>query len=123
LRKKLAHFPEHDFGAELNQAKTLDDLNLTFIPKFTPYPDAESYFSSYTLTGDRLKALSIPAHLIATLDDPIIPAADLDKINCPEKLSIEVQQYGGHCGFIQSFAAHSWIESKLVQLFEGHLAK
>lgn len=123
LRKKLKHFPEHDFGAELRQAKTLDDLNMTFIPKFTPYADAQSYFSSYSLTGDRLKALSIPAHLIASSDDPIIPAADLEKINCPEQLSIEVQQYGGHCGFIQNLAAHSWIETKLVQLFEAHLAK
>ena len=61
LRKKLKHFPEHDFGAELSQAKTLDDLNITFIAKFTPYADAQSYFSAYTLTGDRLKALSIPA--------------------------------------------------------------
>ncbi len=123
LRKKLKHFPEHDFGTELNQARTLDDLNLTFIPKFTPFADAQSYFSSYALTGDRLKALSIPAHLIATLDDPIIPAADIEKINCPEHLSIEIQAYGGHCGFIQSFAAHSWIETKLVQLFDAHLAK
>jgi predicted alpha/beta-fold hydrolase len=47
----------------------------------------------------------------------------LEKINCPEQLSIEVQQYGGHCGFIQNLAAHSWIETKLVQLFEAHLAK
>lgn len=123
LRKKLKHFPEHDFGAELSQAKTLDDLNATFIPRFTPYADVRSYFESYTLIGDRLKALSIPAHLIASLDDPIIPAADLTKINCPEHLSVEVHQYGGHCGFIQSAAAHSWVETRLVELFEGHLAK
>jgi len=123
LRKKLKHFPELDFGPELENAKTLDDLNITFIPKFTPYPDAQSYFASYTLTGDRLKALSVPAHLIASLDDPIIPAVDLEKINCPEHLSIEVQRYGGHCGFIQNLAAHSWIEPKLVQIFDGHLAK
>ena len=123
LRKKLKFFPEHDFAAELSMAKTLDDLNKTFIPKFTPYEDAQSYFESYPLIGDRLKNLSIPAHLIATSDDPIIPAADLTKINCPEHLSIEVQKYGGHCGFIQSAAGHSWIETRLVQLFEQHLTE
>jgi predicted alpha/beta-fold hydrolase len=121
LRKKLVHFPEHNFGAELDQAKTLDDMNVTFINRFTPFPDAKSYFSAYALTGDRLKALTIPAHLIASIDDPIIPIADIEKINRPASLKIDIQRYGGHCGFITNLAANSWIEPRLVEILDEYL--
>ena len=122
LRKKLFHFPEHNFGTELDQAKTLDDMNAVFLPKFTPFSDAKSYFAAYALSGDRLKALTIPAHLITAVDDPIIPIADIEKINRPASLKIEIQPYGGHCGFIKNLAAHSWVEPRLVEILDGYLA-
>ena len=122
LRKKLVHFPEYDFGPELEGAKTFAELNAFFVPRHTEFKDADSYFRSYALTGNRLSSLSIPAHLIAASDDPIIPVSDLDKINCPEKLNLEVYDYGGHCGFILNMQAHSYMEPRLVELFDGYLA-
>ena len=116
LRKKILHFPDYDFSAALEAAKTLDDINQKFIPQFTPYKDIVSYFNAYALTGDRLQKLTIPAHLIATSNDPIIPHSDLDSINCPDKLSIELHQQGGHCGFIKNLNGQSWLESHLVEL-------
>lgn len=116
LRKKILHFPDYDFGTALEAAKTLDDINQQFIPRFTPYRDPISYFNAYALTGDRLQNLTIPAHLIATSDDPIIPHSDLSSINCPDKLSIELHRQGGHCGFIKNFNGESWMESHLVEL-------
>ena len=121
LRKKIAHFPEHGFEHVLNSARTIDDMNSFFIDKHTPFDDAKSYFEAYSLTGNRLAELEIPAYLIASEDDPIIPAEDLKQINCPEKLTIELQKYGGHCGFIKNMSAHSWIENRLVDLFRGYL--
>jgi predicted alpha/beta-fold hydrolase len=121
LRKKITHFPEHGFKHILNNARTIDDMNSFFIKNHTPFDSANSYFEAYSLIGDRLSELNLPAYLIASEDDPIIPAEDLKQINCPEKLSIELQQYGGHCGFIKNLSAHSWIENRLVDLFRGHL--
>ena len=121
LRKKLSHFPEHAFGDVLNNARTLDDMNDFFINEHTPFDDANSYFEAYALTGDRLAQLEIPAYLIASEDDPIIPADDLQRINCPEQLTIELQQYGGHCGFIKNLSAHSWAENRLADLFRDYL--
>lgn len=116
LRKKITHFPSYNFGTDLENAKTLDDLNQQFIPRFTPYSDPVSYFNAYALTGDRLQNLSIPAHLIATNNDPIIPHADIAAINCPDNLRIELQPQGGHCGFIKNLRGESWMESYLVEL-------
>ena len=83
LRKKIAHFPEHGFEHVLNSARTIEDMNSFFIDKHTPFDDAKSYFEAYSLTGNRLAELEIPAYLIASEDDPIIPAEDLKQINCP----------------------------------------
>ena len=121
LRKKISYFPEHGFEHVLNSARTIDDMNSFFISNHTPFDNANSYFESYALTGDRLAELDIPAYLIASEDDPIIPAEDLKLINCPEKLSIELQQYGGHCGFIKNLSAHSWVENRLVDIFRDYL--
>jgi predicted alpha/beta-fold hydrolase len=120
LRKKIAHFPSYNFGADLEAAKTIDDINQKFIPQFTPYEDTISYFNAYALTGDRLQSLSIPAHLIAAIDDPIIPHSDLKYINCPDKLSIELQKQGGHCGFIKNLRGESWMESYLLELLSEY---
>lgn len=116
LRKKIEHFPEYDFRSELEDAKSINEMNKQFIPRFTPYNDPDSYFNAYALTKDRLKNLNIPATLIATEDDPIIPWQDLLKINCPEKLTIELHQKGGHCGFIKNIKGESWMESYLINL-------
>lgn len=121
LRKKITHFPEHGFEHILNSARTIEDMNSFFIDRHTPFKDAKSYFEAYSLIGDRLQALAIPAYLIASEDDPIIPVEDLQQINCPEKLTIELQEYGGHCGFIKNLSAHSWVENRLVDLFRGYL--
>ena len=121
LRKKLVHYPEYEFGNDLNSARSIDDMNRLFITKYTPFDDIESYFQSYALTGDRLAELGIPTHLIASADDPIIPVKDIQRINCPEHLNIEVHPYGGHCGFITNLSAHSWIEPRIVELFNSYL--
>lgn len=121
LKKKLQHFPEYDFGEALNSARSLNDMNKLFITKYTPFDDIDSYFASYALTGDRLASLATPTHLIASMDDPIIPVTDIERINCPEQLKIEIHPFGGHCGFILNFAAHSWIEPRLVEIFDSYL--
>ena len=121
IQKKQKHFPDSDFGAELKKVKTLDDVNNTFIPKYTPFDDAQSYFASYALTGDRLKELAVPAYLIASKDDPILPIEDIAKIIKPKNLIIEIQENGGHCGFIQDLSAHSWVEPRLVEIFDSYL--
>ena len=120
LRKKLDSFPQLDYQADLDSAKSLDDLNRLFIPQHTIYNKVSDYFAAYALTGDRLSTLAMPTYLITADDDPIVPAEDLDRIDPIENLHIERYRYGGHCGFLQNFAAHSWVESRMLQLFSQH---
>ena len=123
LQHKLLHFPELDYGSELATAKSLDDLNRIFIPPPTTYSDVDDYFAAYALVGDRLSAMAMPAYLIAAEDDPIIPVDDLRRIDPVENLQVETYRHGGHCGFIENLAAHSWVEERILQIVQARLAK
>lgn len=120
LQRKLECFPELDYAEDLARAKSLDDLNRLLIPRHTIYERVEDYFAAYALVGARLSALASPAYLIATQDDPIIPVADLARIDPIEQLHIETCRYGGHCGFIQNLAAHSWAEDRILQILQQY---
>ncbi|MDH3633437.1 MAG: alpha/beta fold hydrolase [Gammaproteobacteria bacterium] len=123
LQYKLQHFPDLDYGAELVTAKSLDDLNRIFIPRHTVYSNVDDYFAAYALVGDRLSAMAMPAYLIAAEDDPIIPVDDLKRIDPVENLQVETYRHGGHCGFIENLAAHSWVEGRIIQIIQAQLSK
>lgn len=118
LQRKLECFPQLDFAAELAAAKSLEDLNRSFIPRYTIYAELNDYYAAYALVGDRLSALAMPAYLIAAEDDPIIPIDDVKRIDPIENLHIEKLRHGGHCGFIENLAARSWVETRILQILE-----
>ena len=120
LRRKLDCFPELDYAHDLARARTLDDLNRLLIPRHTIYDRVEDYFAAYALVGERLSTLVSPAYLIAAQDDPIIPVDDLARIEPIELLQIETCRFGGHCGFLQNLAAHSWAEDRILQILQQH---
>ena len=120
LRRKLDCFPELDYAHDLARARTLDDLNRLLIPRHTIYDRVEDYFAAYALVGERLSTLVSPAYLIAAQDDPIIPVDDLARIEPSELLHIETCRFGGHCGFLQNLAAHSWAEDRILQILQQH---
>ncbi|MCW5808731.1 MAG: hypothetical protein KIT31_40650, partial [Deltaproteobacteria bacterium] len=63
-----------------------------------------------------------PATIVAALDDPIIPAGDLDRLPREPRLRIVVTEQGGHCGFIESLGAGSWAERFIHAEFERQLS-
>ncbi len=113
LRRKLACFPELGYGELLAGARSLDDLNRIFVPRHTPYRRVEDYFAAYGLYGDRLKSLPVPARIIAAADDPIIPVGDFGRIEPVAALEVDIQPYGGHCGFIETPTGRSWLEREI----------
>jgi uncharacterized protein len=52
------------------------------------------------------------------MDDPVIPAKDIQKLATPDCLKIEATQYGGHCGFLENFRLLSWAERKMAEIFQ-----
>ncbi|MEP3857817.1 alpha/beta fold hydrolase [uncultured Porticoccus sp.] len=120
LEKKLYFFPDLLNHKPLPRFSSLTALNDFFVPAFTPFSDASQYFSAYALSGDRLSNLSVPAYLITSEDDPIVPVADLEKIHRPDALTFVVTALGGHCGFIENYRLDCWIDRCLAEIFNYH---
>lgn len=119
LRTKLRHFPALGYGDDLLRLRTLGAMNEYFVPRFTEFTDTRTYLDGYALTGDILSGLRIPSHLIASRDDPVILIGDLARIQPSSLLRIEVTEHGGHCGFIESWRLHSWIDRRIVELLSS----
>jgi predicted alpha/beta-fold hydrolase len=48
------------------------------------------------------------------LDDPIIPARQLNDLFSTSWLTIDLQQWGGHCAFIKNWKLESWVSERVV---------
>ena len=76
---KPACFPElYDFG-DLRRFPTLTATTEFFATRYASFPDLDAYLNGYAITGDALARLTVPAHLIAAADDPVIPIDDLQR--------------------------------------------
>jgi len=110
LRKKLVHFPELGYGRDLLKLRTLRAMNDYFVPRYTHFPDTLAYLRGYSIVDDVLEDLAVPCHLISSRDDPVIHSKDLPRLAQNPHLRIELTEYGGHCGFIENYRLHSWID-------------
>jgi hypothetical protein len=117
LAEKLRHHPQLGYQDSLLRMRTLREMNAYFVPRHTDFPDPETYFSAYALTGDTLAGLSVPSHLITSRDDPIIPVEDLQHLARPAALQVEVTDWGGHCGYLMNWRLDSWVDRRIVELF------
>lgn len=117
LKIKLEHFPELGYGDSLLEMQTLADMNAYFVPNYTGFDDPRSYYEAYALTGNTLADLQVPAQLILSQDDPIIPCDDLARVARTPALTIETPRWGGHCGFLENWRLDSWIDRRLLDLF------
>lgn len=114
LAAKAAAFPElYDFG-DLRRFRTLTETTEFFVQHYTGFADLDSYLEGYTLTGNVLAALAVPAWLLAANDDPVIPSKDLERLARSEALEITLTPWGGHCGFLENFKLESWLDRRVL---------
>jgi hypothetical protein len=87
------------------------------------FPSLPDYLRGYALVGQALEPLQAlrdaRVRIIAADDDPIIPAADLERIARPSVLAITRTRYGGHCGFYEGTAGSTWVERQVLASFDS----
>jgi hypothetical protein len=115
LFKKQAAWPGHYDFTELSNQESLRRLTVLMLERFTDFASLEEYLNGYTITGTQLAALKVPATLITSLDDPIIPIASLQQVARPPALEVVVTRRGGHCGFLEDLVSPSWAERRIVR--------
>ncbi|MEO8159912.1 MAG: alpha/beta fold hydrolase, partial [Arenimonas sp.] len=117
LRKKKQLFPNVELD-DATLAKDMRGLTHWLVQKYTDMAGIDEYFDGYAVAGGRLGALQVPVSVLAAADDPIIPVITLKELQLPAHSTLEIAEYGGHCGFIEgadlrSFAER-WVGEKLV---------
>ena len=118
LRRKQALFP--DLLALDDRTMGLDLRPLTgwLVERHTDFGHVDRYFDGYSIAGGRLAGLEVPADILTSADDPVIPVAGFDALRLPPGVRVELAAHGGHCGFLLDARmrgyAEDWLAGKLA---------
>ncbi len=116
-RRKEAAYPElYDFSSVMRLSSMLS-LTDYFIREQTDFDNAADYYAAYNLTGDGLQG--VHAHILASADDPIIPAAMYRQL--PDTISVDLIDQGGHGAFLKNWRFDSWGDDYALAFFQHHL--
>ncbi|MBN2254379.1 MAG: alpha/beta fold hydrolase [Deltaproteobacteria bacterium] len=118
LRKKQEAFPEVYSFQDIFAMKTVMEITDHIIPLYSPYDNHEEYFSTYTLRGNAFSNLNIPVTVITAEDDPVIPVVDFHELRGHDCLTVSIQRYGGHCGFLDPFPSGCWYERRILSIIK-----
>jgi len=118
LARKRALFPRvHDFD-DRTLHLGMRELTEWLVVRHTDFETIDDYFDGYSVAGDRLAALRVPAHILMAEDDPVIPFEHFRTLPLPASASLEVSRNGGHCGFLRGAGlegyAEDWVAARLA---------
>ena len=119
LRLKQEAFPQQTYF-ELDELKqNMRDLTASLVVRHTDFGSLEAYLDGYSVAGDRLMGLHIPATILTSRDDPVIPVAAFDELRLPANIELDIATYGGHCGFIRDFSMTSFTDDYIAARFDA----
>ena len=118
LQRKRVLFPRvHDFD-DGTLRLGMRDLTRWLVERHTDFGTLENYFDGYSIAGDRLSQLAMPAHILTAVDDPVIPVDGFHALALPPGAHLEIAPQGGHCGFLLGAGldgyAEAWIADRLL---------
>ncbi|HEU4663515.1 MAG TPA: alpha/beta fold hydrolase [Dokdonella sp.] len=122
LRRKRALFPEVDWFSADDLASDLRGLTRALVLRHTDFGSLEAYLDGYSIAGDRLRALAVPATILTAADDPVIPVADFRALQLPPQVELDIAEHGGHCGFLLDASLRSFTSDYIARRMQRHLA-
>jgi len=119
--KKQALYPElHDFTDALSR-DTIMEMSQDILPKYSGYPDLETYFTAYRIWPKDLTDCDVPVSIIMANDDPVVPASHLDELSVSDACNVIRLDHGGHNGFFQSLLGPTWYDDYIKDQISGDL--
>jgi predicted alpha/beta-fold hydrolase len=118
LQRKRALFPlQHDFD-DRTLKLSMRQLTEWLVQRHTDFGSLDAYFDGYSIAGDRLAGLRVPADVLMAADDPVIPVAEFSALHLPATAYLEMAERGGHCGFLLNARmdgfAETWVADRLA---------
>ncbi|MGV8932709.1 MAG: YheT family hydrolase [Luteimonas sp.] len=117
LQRKRMLFPERHHFDDATLKLHMRELTEWLVQRHTDFGSLDEYFDGYSIAGDRMAALAIPADILMAQDDPVIPIADFHALTLPAHATVEIARWGGHCGFLENARldgfAERWVAAHL----------
>lgn len=114
LRRKQQAWPDRYDFSEILRLETLTEMTEQLVCRYGGFPTLQAYLQGYAITGTALAGLAARTRIIASDDDPIIPAEDLTRLARAASLTITRTRYGGHCGYY-SAGEESWLAREIIE--------
>jgi predicted alpha/beta-fold hydrolase len=115
LQRKRVLWPGTKVDEEFFRYGDLRRMTAAMVAQHTQFADIAAYLDGYAVTGRRLATLRVPATILSALDDPIIPAQDLQRLAQSPHLKVVAVPGGGHMGFMVSPWRESWVNSFVLR--------
>jgi predicted alpha/beta-fold hydrolase len=100
LQRKRELFPELHNYDDRTLRQGMRELTRWLVERHTEFGTIDAYFDGYNIAGERLAALQVPASILTSEDDPVIPVSDFREWRLPAAAYLEIARWGGHCGFL-----------------------
>ena len=121
LRAKQAAFPQHVYFEMSELKQNLRGLTEALVLRHTDFGSLQSYLDGYSVAGDIMQAMQIPATILTARDDPVIPVAAFEKLQLPPNVELDIAEHGGHCGFIRGRNMTSFTDDYIAARFNALL--
>ncbi|HET7925899.1 MAG TPA: alpha/beta fold hydrolase [Rhodanobacteraceae bacterium] len=120
LRAKQALFPDTELFSREELDGDLRGLTRSLVLRHTSFGSLENYLNGYSIEGDRRATLRVPATILTSADDPVIPIEDFRKLKLPANVELDIAAHGGHCAFISDFSLRSFTEDYIAERMLAH---
>ena len=115
LRLKESLFPDAYEYEEWHNLKGLRERTGYMATRYYQFESLEDYFDGYSIAGDRLAALTVPATILTSEDDMVVPISDFRDLPDNENIELLVTRYGGHCAFLKNWKMESLADDVIVE--------
>jgi predicted alpha/beta-fold hydrolase len=123
LRRKQALFPQRELFSKVELCGNMRELTRRMVQRHTDFGTLENYLDGYSIAGDKLAGLRVPATILTAADDPVIPVADFRALMLAPQTELAIVEHGGHCGFIRDLSLRSWAEDFLIERMQRVFAQ
>jgi uncharacterized protein len=119
LLAKQKAFPQHRYFEMSELKQDLRGLTESLVRRHTDFSSLQQYLDGYSVAGDALMAMQIPATILTARDDPVIPVDAFEQLRLPPNVELDIAEHGGHCGFIRGRNMTSFTDDYIAARFNA----
>jgi len=115
LKLKETLFPDAYEYEEWHELGSLRERTGYMATRYYEFDSLEQYFDGYSIAGDCLASLEIPATILTSEDDMVVPVSDFWDLPDNKNIELLVTRHGGHCAFLKNWKMESWADDVIVE--------